>query len=184
MTYSHPTNAIAATRFREDRKEAGLPVATEAQVKRAQRLIEANPRYKGYHTSLGIQQLALNIPLTRFERMLNRLSTEEGGQGLILKPEKSRGDNIVVEAGNQAVEAFVEANPTMTEDEATVAIGGMHGYTTSGLQHALKRVDRYTRQPDDNKRISGHLREKMVMLSAIAQAILLIRARPLVEAVA
>lgn len=170
-------DAIAATRFLDERKEAGLPIPTAAQVARAQRAAE-NPFNRRFRTPLGLQQLALNIPLTSMERRLNRET------GTVLKPAQTRGDNIVVEAEAESVKAFVEANPTMTESEAAGAIAGMHGYTEQGLKQALRRVDRYTRQPEDGRRISTHLREKMVMFSAIAKAALLIRARPAPEAVA
>lgn len=177
------SDAIAATRFREERKEAEMPVGTDDQVLRAQRAAE-NPLNRRFRTALGLQQLALNVPLSKFERVFNRLPKDEGGLGLTLRPHLSRGDNIKVEADVTNVERFVEENPTMTEGEAAAAIAGMHGYTEAGLVHALQRVDRYTRQPEDGRRISSHLREKMVMLSAISQAALLIRNRPAPEAVA
>jgi hypothetical protein len=60
----------------------------------------------------------------------------------------------------------------------------MHGYTEAGLKQAFKRVERYTRQPEDGRRISSHLREKMVMFSAIAQSAMIIRNRPAPEVVA
>jgi hypothetical protein len=177
-------NAIAATRFREERLEADLPVGTDDQVKRADRAAE-NPMNRRFRTPLGIQQLALNIPLSKFERAINRLPKDEGGLGLTLKPHFNRGDHLKIEADSSNVERFVEENSTMTEGEAAAAIAGMHGYTNTGLQQAFKRVDRYTRQGEDGRRLCGHLREKIVMLSAIAQATLLIRNRPPVkEAVA
>jgi hypothetical protein len=177
------SDAIAATRFREDRLEAEMPVGTEDQVKRAQRAVE-NPLNSRFRTPLGLQQLALSMPLSKFERALNRLPKDEGGLGLLLRPHLSRGDNIKVEADASNVERFVEENPTMTEGEAAGAIAGMHGYTEAGLKQAFKRVERYTRQPEDGRRISSHLREKMVMFSAIAQSAMIIRNRPAPEVVA
>lgn len=177
IAFAGLTNAIAATQFREDRVEADLPVGTDDQLKRAERAAE-NPLNRRFRTPLGIQQLALNVPLSKYERMLNRMPKDEGGLGLTLTPHRNRGDDLKFEADPTNVERFVEANPDMTESEAAAAIAGMHNYTEQGLKHALMRVDRYTRQPDDDRRICSHLREKMVMLSAISQAALLIRNRP------
>lgn len=156
--------AREAVQFRRDREEAGLPVPTDAQVERAQRLVEGNPLMRGHHSPLGLQLLALRLPLSKRER-----------RALELKPHRNRGEHLRVEADPEAVKAFVDANPHMDEREAAQAIGLMHGYTDVGP--ALRRVDRFTRQADDH-RVCSHLRDKMLMLSAIAQGVELIRARP------
>lgn len=175
--------AIAATQFVADRREAGLPVATPDQLRRARRLIEGNPTIRHHHTPLGMQLLALRIPLSKREKIAQRVAEEwddesqsfKQVEGIVLRPTITRtGDRSEVEASPAAVAAWVEANPGMTQLEAAQAIAGMHGY--ADLTPCVRRVERFTRSTSKT-RIPRHLRDKMVCLSAIAQAAELIAER-------
>lgn len=170
-----PNNAIAATQFRKDREEAEMPVATPDQLKRARRLVEQNPMIRArFFSPLGLEQLALELPLSRKERAKNRLGKDDGGIGLTLEPRIVRtGDAAEFEANADAVEGFVDANPHMDEADAAHAIAGMSGYTD--LRPSALRADRYTR--GRSHRVWGALRARLGMLSAAAQAALLIRER-------
>jgi hypothetical protein len=163
-------SAIAATRFLAERREAEMPVPTDDQVKRATRLIADNPTVRGrFNSPLGIVQLALELPLSKRERRLNRLSKDDGGMALELEPRRVRyGDKREVQAPTERVEQFLEANPTITLPDAVETICNMGGYTTASLPAVLARVERFSnsRAP----RPAGHIRDKALMLDAIAQA--------------
>lgn len=174
-------SAKAAAQFRSEREQAGLPVATDEQMKRAQRLVEGSPTMRRHHTPLGMQLLALGLPLSKRERVAQRVKVEtddEGNEkrveGIVLQPHRSRGDHLQVEADAGAVQRFIDANPEMTEAEAAQTIVGMHGYADA--TSALRRVERWTNSAKKG-RVANHIREKAVMLSAIAQATLAIRDR-------
>jgi hypothetical protein len=156
-------DAIVASNFLRDRKEAGLPVPTKDQVKRATQLIERNPTLRGrFNSPLGIQQLALEIPLNRRERRINRKEL-----GIALEPRRVRtGQEDEIRAPRANVEAWLEARPGMTAQEAGLAIAAMAGYTGPALMGVVKRVERYADSP--RSRLCGHLRDKARMLDAIA----------------
>jgi hypothetical protein len=173
------TNALAATQFLDDRLAAGLPIPTADQVKRAQRMVDGNPTLRSHRTPLDLQMLALNVPLTRKERMANRRSEEDGGLGLTLRPDRVRfGDAREIEASPEAVRAYVEANPHLTGQEAASAIAQMHGYTTTeAILRITSRVRRFGEAFAHGKRFPAHIRQKMLCLSAMAQAIKLCEER-------
>lgn len=156
-------NAIAATEFRKVLIDADMPVATNEQLKRAKRLIEGNPMLRSKYSPLGLQMLALRIPLSKRERKEAKL-----------QPSRYRGTKADVEANSAAVEAFVKANPTMTQLEAAETIVRGHGYTDP--RFVLGRVQRTLRSPRQH-RICGHIANKMRCLSAVAQSAKLIAAR-------
>jgi hypothetical protein len=161
------TNAVAATRFREERLEAGLPVATNAQVKRALQLVERNPMLRSNRTPLGLQLLALRLPLSKSEK-----------KELKLEPKRIRfGDSREVEADPASAKAFVDNNPDMTEREAAEAVARAFGFQ-GDMNVIIKRVERYSNSPSAGQsRICGHLREKLLMLSAVAQVLHEVRER-------
>jgi hypothetical protein len=177
VTFSQ-VDAIAATRFLKERDEAGLRNPTKDQIKRAQRLIDGNPTLRGrYNSPLGIQLLALELPLSKRERRLNRLGADDGGLGLELKPRRVRtADEREVQAPTANVQAFLDRNPGITLADAVTSICGMAGYTPATLPIVIKRLDRFGNN-NDGRRICGHLRDKARMLDAIAQSKFLIEDR-------
>lgn len=170
-----PTDALAATRFLDDRKAAELPVPTAEQVKRAQRLVAGNPTIRQRNSPLGLQQLALGIPLTRREREKNRLAPDEGGIGLTLEPVRVRtGTAAEIEASLEAVQAMVDAHPHLDGRGVAELIAQRAGYVN--LTYAVQRAERYGRSTGKT-RIVGHMRSKLLVLSAMAQAIKLCEER-------
>ena len=158
--------AQAAANFIVERREAGLHVATDDQLRRAKRMVDGNPTLRNHRGPLELQLLALKMPMTRRDRKAAKLE---------LQPRRTRtNDRAEVEADPQTVAKFVEENPEMTQLEAAQAIAGMHGY--ADLTPVIRRVERFTRSETET-RIPNHLREKMVCLSAIAQAATLIAER-------
>jgi hypothetical protein len=168
--YFGTNNAIAATVFREQRESEGLPVATKEQRKRALRIAESNPMMRDYHSPVGLEVLALQVPLSRFERVKNR------DEGIRLQPHVIRtNDRAEAETPAEVVASFMEGYPDATEYEAGEAIAMAFGFS-GDMSHLVKRIDRFSRS-NRTVRIAGHLREKLRMLSAMAQAMIIVRER-------
>lgn len=186
------TDAIAATQFLADREAAGLPAATPAQLARATRLTEQNPLLRGHRSPLGLQMLAVQVPVTRAERRMERARLHQEIEAtkaddtksaeitkqlvdelsarineLTMKPVRIRGNDIKVEASGAAVESFIEANNMTDPLEAAEAIARMSGYASPTL--ALRRVARFTKTKTASS-MPAHIRDKALVLSAIAQA--------------
>jgi hypothetical protein len=167
LIYKNPNDALAAQQFLADRLSVGLPVASFHQVKRAERLIAGNPTLRRYSTPLGVQQLALEMPMTRKDRKIAKIE---------LAPRVVRtGDEAEVTAPLARVEQFLEERPGITPEAAALEIAGQAGYDGHGLGIVLKRVSRFTDGRAD--RPCGHIREKCRMLDAIAKAALILKAR-------
>lgn len=162
-------HAKIAHQFREDRIAAGLPVATQEQLKRAQ-LYAVGPN-RHHNTPLGLEQLALRLPLTKQEKFQNRTREEDA---VSLKPLRFRQTQPSADA--EQVQGYLASNPGI-DDPARAAfdISAMAGYE-NGPAVALKRVSRYIKSGRKG-RVPGHIRAKMVLLSAIAMASELIATR-------
>ena len=161
-------DAIMATNFLRERKEAGLTNPSKDQVKRAERLIQSNPMLSRYNSPLGIQLLAMEMPLTRRDRK---------ALGIELKPRRVRTkDEREVQAPTANVQAFLDRNPGITLADAVASICAMGGYPPQNLPIVIKRLDRFGNN-NDGSRICGHLRDKARMLDAIAQSKFLIEDR-------
>lgn len=161
-------DAIMATNFLRERREAGMTNPSKDQVKRAERLVQSNPMLNRFNSPLGVQLLALEMPLNRRDRK---------ALGIELKPRRVRtADEREVQAPTANVQAFLDRNPGITLADAVATIAGMAGYGQRGLGIVIKRLDRFGNN-NDGRRICGHLRDKARMLDAIAQSKFLIEAR-------
>lgn len=147
------TDALTAHRFLEDRREAGLPVPTDAQIERARRAAVGQNRHLA--TPLGIVQLALQLPLTRRERIANR----KGDGGVTLKPHRRPEPK----ASRQAVEAYLDGGNFADPGVAVDQIAAMAGYPD--MREPLRRVSRYVRSGRGGK-APAHIRSQMSLLSA------------------
>ena len=160
ITYqSHYVQAKAASDFLDDRKAADMPVPTDDQVKRAERMVQQNYALRQAHgTPLGILLLALKLPMTRRERRAAKIE---------LKPIRVADRQEALEASDEAVKAFVEANPHMDAVEAAEGISASQGYRSGP---PLRRLTRWLRSGRPISAMPGHIREKAIVVSAIAKA--------------
>lgn len=200
----YPNNtAIAATQFRREREEAGLPVATKRQVRQAMRIIDSSPTLRGHRTSLGIELMAISLPMTRTDRRLERrrlelelaavkaddTKTDEQTaelaapleariRSLRIEPRRVRtGDASEVTADKASAQAFVDANPHMDAVEAGEAVAHAFGYS-GDLRKTTARATRFVNSLAARpRRVPGHIRQTLVMLSAMSQVIGLVQAR-------
>lgn len=168
------TNAIAAAEFRRVRQEADMPVATPGQIKRALRLVTGNPMHRHMHTPLGVELLALRVPLDRQER-----------KALKLQPARIRGEAIEVEARPENVKAFFEAVNPKDAAEWVHAVCRATGRTNASVAKVAKRIARFVQSGGyarSGGRMPTHIRRAAVDMSAIAQGLELIAARDAAKA--
>lgn len=171
ITYqSHYVQAKAASDFLDDRKAADMPVPTDDQVKRAERMVQQNYALRQAHgTPLGILLLALKLPTTRHDRRAARAAAlrDKTEAPVELKPIRVADRQEALEASDEAVKAFVEANPHMDAVEAAEGISASQGYRSGP---PLRRLTRWLRSGRPISAMPGHIREKAIIVSAIAKA--------------
>jgi len=177
-------NALAATRFIDERIAADLPVATQEQVRRAEQLVQGNPRLRSHATPLGLQMLALNIPLSKREKVANRIDRMEKGEdgqlidaSVRLKPTLTRGVHLEVEARPENVKAFFDAASPADEQAWITAVCRATGRLATDVGRIANRVRRFVESKGyrSGGRMPKHIQRMAVDLSAMAQGIALVR---------
>jgi hypothetical protein len=159
------TNFLALKSFRDAREAAGLPVATAEQLKRTKRLIEGNPLLRGHRTPLGMELLAMRLPLDKNERRLKAL------EGVKYEPVDVRSDEALkqlAETPAVAQQFFESVNPR-DEAEWMEAVCGAKGIDHATLVRQGKRIARFFAGP--TRRVPSHIREKMTTMAVAAYGI-------------
>lgn len=137
----------------------GKPLFTDRQ------LIEASKMAVGRNAHLArtpqlLEELAMQVPLSRQERMVKCLT-----------PRLARGPNLKMEADPRAVETFVEQARPGDPQELVAKIAQAVGLSSLGAVSRIgRRVSRFTRS-SQGQRVPSHIRDKAIVLSAMAQGV-------------
>ncbi len=110
-----------------------------------------------------LHDLAQALPLTRKQK---QYASENGLAAY--RTRKTRGDNIQVEARPDAVERFVEQVNPGSPQELVMAVAGSAGYRYDEIGRIGRRV---ARSLAAGRRLPSHIRDKAILLSAMAQGV-------------
>lgn len=168
------TNALVADQFRSTREAVGEPVATAAQLERALKLVQSNPTMRHHHTPMGLELLALRIPLTKREKK-DKQDCTKGIDYMV--PSRTRGTRLQLEANPAIVKKLFDRTNPATPVDWLQAVCEATGRIPSSIGRNAKRVARFIASHEEGGRVPKHIQVMAIDLSAIAQGLALIDAR-------